>query len=128
MIAKDVAGTSVESMIKSWSRHKDACAKFLALISNHVVDTKYWAIVKSRRKIIQNIKWNGKNYPFYKHVSNQWTAIGDICNCATHIGNSAPNTTQKVELLLESINSQDNTLQSAMGNICANTNGLRGDF
>ena len=41
MIAKAVAGTSVESTIKSYSRRKYFCAEFLALIENHADDTKY---------------------------------------------------------------------------------------
>ena len=52
----------------------------------------------------------------------------DLCDCLTHIGNAVPNTPQRVKFLLVSITSQDNALQSAMGNIRADTNGLRGDF
>ena len=63
MTSMDVAGTSVESTIKSYSRHKDAWATFLALISNHAGDIKHRAIVKSRSELFQNIKWNGQNYP-----------------------------------------------------------------
>ena len=63
MISKAVAGTSVKSTIRSYSIRKDGRATFLALISNHAGDTKYRAIVKSRSNIIQNINWNGRNYP-----------------------------------------------------------------
>ena len=59
IIAKAVSGTSVESTIKSYSRRKDGRAAFLAFIVNHAGDTKYRDIVKSRSKILQNIKWNG---------------------------------------------------------------------
>ena len=61
MIAKAVAGTSVESTIKSYSRRKDGLSAFLAIIVNHVGDTKYRAIVKYGSNLLQNIKWNGRN-------------------------------------------------------------------
>lgn len=128
MIAKAVAGTSVESTIKSFSRKKDGRAAFLALISNHAGDTKYRAIVKARNNLLQNIKWNGRSYPLEQHVSNHRTALDDLRECSAHIGNAVPNTPQRVEYILESITSQDSSLQAAMGNIRADTNGLRSDF
>ena len=45
-----------------------------------------------------------------------------------HISSAVPNTPQRVEYLLESINCQDNALQAAMGNIRADTNNMRIDF
>ena len=63
-----------------------------------------------------------------QHVSNIRTAIDNLRDCVTHIGNAVPNTPQRVEFLLYSITSQDNALQAAMGNIRADTNGLRSDF
>ena len=44
------------------------------------------------------------------------------------LANTVPNTPQGVEFLLESITSQDNSIQAAMGNIRANANGPRSDF
>ena len=92
MISKYVAGTSVESKIKSYSRRKYVWAAFLALISNHAGDTKYQAIVKYISNILQNINWNGRNYPLEHHVSNHQNTIDDLRDCATHIGNAVPNT------------------------------------
>ena len=63
-----------------------------------------------------------------QHVSNHRTAIDDLRDCATHIGNAVPNTPQRVEFLLESITSQDNALQASMENIFSDTNGPRIDF
>ena len=128
MISKNVAGTSVESTIKSYSRRKDGRAVFLVLISNHTGDTKYWAIVKYRSKLLHNIKRNGPNYPLEQHVSNHRTAIENLCDCTTHIVNTVPNIPQRVKFLLEFITSQDNSLHAVMVNIRANTNGLRCDF
>ena len=62
-----------------------------------------------------------------QHVSNHWTAIDNLRDCAT-LNPPTPNAPQRVEFLLDSITSQDNALQAAMGNICADTNGLRSDF
>ena len=91
-------------------------------------DTKYRAIVKSRNNLLQNIKWNRRNDPLDQNVSNHRTTIDNLRNCATHIGSSPPNTTQGMEFLLESITSQDNSLQAAIRNIRADTNGFRSDF
>ena len=128
VISKDGAGTSVELTIKSYPRRKDGWATFLALISNHASDTKYRAIFKSRSNLLQNIKWNGQNYPFEEHFSNQRTNIDDLRDCATHIVNAVPNNPQRVEFILESITSQDNALQASMVNIPTGTNFLRSDF
>ena len=128
MIAKAVAGTSVESTIKSFSRTKNGRSAFVALIANHAGDTKYRAIVKARNNLLQNIKWNGRNYPLEQHVSNHRTAIDDLIECSTHIGNAVPHLAQRVEFLLESINSQESSLQAAMGNVRADTNNMRGNF
>ena len=128
MIAKYVAGNSVESTIKLLPWLKDGWATFLVLISNHASDTKYCAIVKSRNNLLQNIKWNGRSYHLEQHFSNHRTAVDNLLECSLHIGNAVPNVSQRVEYLLESISSQDNALQAAMGNIRADTNGLRSDF
>lgn len=128
MISKSVAGTSVESTIKSFSRRKDGRAAYLALVSNHAGDEKYRAIVKSRMNMLQNVKWNGRSFPLEQHISNHRTAIDDLTDCAQHINNAVPDITQRVEYLLESINCQESSLQAAMGNIRADTNNMRSNF
>ena len=128
MISKAVAGTSVESTIKSFSRQKDGRAAYRALVANHAGDEKYRAIVKARMNLLQNIKWNGRSYPLEQHVSNHRTAVDDLVDCALHINNAVPNMSQRVEYLLESISCQDSALQAAMGNIRADTNGMRSNF
>ena len=90
MISKDVAGTSVDSTIKSYPGHKYGRAAFLVLISTHAGDTKYRSIVKYRSNLLQNIKWNGQNYRLEQHVSNIRTAIDNLRDCVTHIGNAVP--------------------------------------
>ena len=128
MISKAVAGTSVESTIKSFSRQKDGRAAYKALVANHAGDEKYRAIVKARMNLLQNIKWNGRSYPLEQHVSNHRTAVDDLVDCALHINNAVPNMSQRVEYLLESISCQDSSLQAAMGNIRADTNGMRSNY
>jgi len=128
MISKAVAGTSVESTIKSFSRQKDGRAAYLALVANHAGDEKYRAIVKARMNLLQNIKWNGRSFPLEQHVSNHRTAVDDLNDCAQHIHNAVPNMSQRVEYLLESISCQDSSLQAAMGNIRADTNNMRSNF
>ena len=128
LISKAVAGTSVESTIKSFSRQKDGRAAYKALVANHAGDEKYRAIVKARMNLLQNIKWNGRSYPLEQHVSNHRTAVDDLVDCALHINNAVPNMSQRVEYLLESISCQDSSLQAAMGNIRADTNGMRSNF
>ena len=62
------------------------------------------------------------------YIITLWSRMIEILrDCATHIGNAVPNTPQRVKLLLESTTSQDNALQSAMGNICPDNNCLRID-
>ena len=125
MISKSVAGTSVESTITSYSRCKYGQAAFLALIAKRAGDTKYQGIVKSRINLLRKIKWDGHNYYMEQHVSDQWTAIGDLCDCTTHISIDVPNTSQGVELLLESTTSQDNAVQAATVNTRSDSNSLR---
>ena len=61
MISKALSETSMDSKIKSYSRRKYIWAAFLALITNHVGDTKYKAIGKYRSNLLHNIKWNVHN-------------------------------------------------------------------
>ena len=128
MISKAVAGTSVESTIKSFSRQKDGRGAYQALVANHAGDEKYRAIVKARMNLLQNIKWNGRSYPLEQHISNHRTAVDDLNDCFVHIKNAVPNEAQRVEYLLESITCQDSSLQAAMGNIRADTNNMRSNF
>ena len=127
-ISKAVAGTSVESTIKSFSRAKNGRGAYFALISNHAGDTKYRSIVKSRMNLLTNVKWNGRSYPFETHVSNHRQANDDLVDCASHIDNQVPNESQRVEYLLDSISCQDSALQAAIGNIRADSAGLRTKF
>ena len=87
MISKAVAGNYVESKIQSYSIRKYGRVAFLVIISNHEGDNKYQAIVKSRSNIIQNIKCNVRNFHLEQHVLNHRTAIYNLRDCATHIGN-----------------------------------------
>lgn len=128
MISTAVTGTSVESTIKSFSRTKDGRGAYQALISNHAGETKYRSIVKARMNLLQNIKWNGRSYSLEQHVSNHRSAVDDLKECAVHVQTAVPNTPQRVEYLLESITSQDSSLQAAMGNVRADTNNMRSDF
>lgn len=127
-IAKAVAGTSVESTIKSFSRSKDGRGAFQALISNHAGDIKYRSIVKSRMNLLTNIKWNGRSYALETHVSNHRQAVDDLNECEDHINNQVPDDPQRVEYLIDSITCQDSALQAAIGNIRADSNGMRSDF
>ena len=127
-ISKAAAGTSVESTIKTFSRTNNGRGAYFALIANHAGDTKYRSIVKSRMNTLTNMKWNGRSYPLETHVSNHRQAADDLLECATHINNQVPNEPQRVEYLLDSINCQDAALQAAIGNIRADSNGMRSLF
>ena len=128
MISKAVAGTTIESTIKSFSRQKDGRGAFQAIVANHAGDTKYRAVAKARMNLLQNIKWNGRSYPIEQHVSNHRTTLDDLQACHTHIGTAVPDQPQRVEYLLESIACQDTALQAAMGNVRADSHGLRTNF
>ena len=128
MVSKAVLGTSVESTIKSYARTKNGREAYLALLTNHAGDTKYRAIVKSKTNFLTNIKWNGRSFPLENHVSRHRNAVDKLIECAEHIGNPVPDPTQRVEYLLDSITSQDSSLQAAIGNIRADSAGLRKDF
>jgi hypothetical protein len=127
-ISKAVAGTTVESTIKTFARTKNGRGAFLALIANHAGDIKYRAIVKARMHLLQNIKWNGRAYALETHVSNHRQAADDLAECSVHINNQVPDEPQRVEYLLDSISCQDSALQAAIGNIRANSNGMRSLF
>ena len=78
--------------------------------------------------MLQNIKWNGRNYPLETHVSNHRQAVDDLRECSEHITVAVPDEPQRVEYLIDSITCQDNTLQAAIGLIRANTNNMRENF
>ena len=128
MVSHAVSGTSVESTIKSYARTKDGRGAYNALLTNHAGDTKYRAIAKSKTNFLTNVKWNGKSYPLENHVSHHRSAVDKLKECADHINNPVPDASQRVEYLLDSITSQDSALQAAIGNIRADSSGLRKDF
>ena len=78
--------------------------------------------------MLQNIKWTGNSYPLESHISNHRQAFDDIRECALHITTNVPSEPQRVEYLIDSITSKDNTLQAAIGLIRANTNNMRNEF
>ena len=127
-IEEAARGTSCESTIKAFSRRKDGRGAYLALIANHAGDVKYRAIAKKRQNLLQNIKWTGNSYPFESHVSNHRQAFDDLRDCSAHITTNVPSEPQRVEYLIDSIASKDNTLQAVIGLIRANTNNMRNDF
>ena len=61
-------------------------------------------------------------------MSNHRQAFDDLRECASHITTNVPNEPQRVEYLIDSFTSKDNTLQAAIGLIRANTNNMRNDF
>ena len=61
-------------------------------------------------------------------MSNHRQAFDDLRECASHITTNVPGEPQRVEYLIDSITSKDNTLQAAIGLIRANTNNMRNDF
>jgi len=127
-IEEAVRGTSVESTIKSFSRSKDGRGAYYALIANHAGETKYRSISKKRMNLLQNIKWNGRNYPFESHVSNHRQAFDDLKECSKHVTVQVPAEAQRVEYLIDSIVCNDNTLQATIGLVRANTNLMRESF
>ena len=82
---------------------------FLALIANHAGDQKYRAILKKRQHMLQNVKWNGRSLPLETHISNHRQAIANINECVAHIIVSVLDQSQRVELLIDSINCADST-------------------
>ena len=62
------------------------------------------------------------------HVYNHRQAYDDLREFSTHITVPVPSDTQRVEYLIDSINSKDSTLQASIGLVCANTNNMRNDF
>jgi hypothetical protein len=127
-LEKACRASSVESTVKTFSRTQNGRGAYLALIDHHAGESKYRTILKKRMNLLQNIKWNGRNYSFEKHVSNHRQAVDDLKDCATHITVTAPDESQRVEYLIDSINCADSTLQAAIGLIRSNVNNMREDF
>ena len=121
-------GTSVESTVKSFSRAQDGRGAYLALIDHHAGESKYRAILKKRVNLLQNIRWNGRNYSLEKHVSNHRQAVEDINDCSNHITVVVPDQSQRVEYLIDSIVCSDSTLQASIGLIRSNVNNMRENF
>ena len=127
-IEKACRGTSVASTVKTFSRQQDGRSAYLALIDHHAGDSKYRTILKSKMNLLQNIKWNGRNYSLEKHVSNHRQAVEDIQDCSQHIQAAVPDASQRVEYLIDSIICNDSTLQASIGLIRSNVNNMRDDF
>ena len=55
-IEEATRGTSVESTIKSFSRHRDGLGNFQAINSNHYGETKHLEISKKRLNLLQHVQ------------------------------------------------------------------------
>ena len=63
MVEKVARKTSVDSAVKAFARTKDGRGVYMAAFVNHTGNAKYRAIHKKNMNLLQNIKWNGGNYP-----------------------------------------------------------------
>ena len=127
-IEEAVRNTSCASTVKSFSRTKNGRGAFLALASNHAGDEKYRIIAKKRINFLQNVKWNGRQYPLESHVSNHRVAFDEITECSNHITVAVPTPGQRVEYFIDSINNTDSALQAAIGLVRADANNMRTNF
>lgn len=127
-IEKACRGSSVASTVKSFSRTQDGRGAYFALIDHHAGESKYRAILKSKMNLLQNVKWNGRNYSLEKHVSNHRQAVEDLQDCSTHITVNVPDDAQRVEYLIDSITCHDSTLQASIGLIRSDVNNMRSNF
>ena len=100
----------------------------MAAIENHAGDTKYKLIYKRNMNLLQNIKWNRRNYPMEQHVSNHRKAADDVLECSGHTTVAVPDLPQRVEYSIDLIHCSDNTIQATLGLIRANINKMRKDF
>ena len=122
-IEEDARGTSVESKIKSFFRHKDGHGAFQALIINHAGEVKHRSIWKKRLNLLQkNIKWNNRAFPLESHVSNHRQSHNDLLEWSACIQCAVPGQAQNVECLVDSITCTDIIFQLAIGLVRANTN------
>ena len=129
MMAKKTArNTSVKSTVKDFARTKDRRGAYMAAITNHAGENKYRAIHKKNMNLLQNIKWNKRNYPMEQHVSSHRQAADDILECSGHIIVAVPDLPHRVKYLIDSIHCSDNNLQETLGLIRANTNEMRKNF
>ena len=78
--------------------------------------------------MLQNIKWNGRNYPLETHTTNHRQAFDNLRECSKHITVPVPDQFQIFEYLIDSIACGDNTLQAAIGLVKSNTNEMRQKF
>ena len=126
-IAEAVKGTSCESTVKSFARTKDERRAYLALIANHTGEVKYRSLLKSSMNYLQQVKWSGNQFPFGTHVSRHRKAHDQIIECSNHISCPTIGPEQKVEYLLDSVKSNDNTIQATLALIRSDPV-LRADF
>mmetsp|Transcript_27527 Transcript_27527/g.26381 ORF Transcript_27527/g.26381 Transcript_27527/m.26381 type:complete len:94 (+) Transcript_27527:1313-1594(+) len=85
-------------------------------------------VTKARRSLLQNINWNSRDNPLEQHASSHWTALDYLNEYHAHTGTDALDQPQRVEYFFESITSQDTAFQAVMGNIRADSHGLRENF
>ena len=78
MVGKAAWNTYVECTVKAFARTKDGWGAYMAAIANYAGETKYKEIHKKNMKSLQNIKWNGSNYPMENHIANHRQASDDI--------------------------------------------------
>ena len=112
LIETAVRGTSIAASIAPFCRNQISCR---AIQAQHASKDIWDKLVKEAETVIQNHKWSGTtNVTLAKHMGMHHQAFITMTECAEHIPVDVPNYYSRVTHVMESIQSTDLTVLTAL--------------
>eukprot|EP00980_Cylindrotheca_fusiformis_P022532 scaffold9418_cov135-Cylindrotheca_fusiformis.AAC.1 len=124
--------TSYSASIKPFERNKDGRGAYLALISQHAGRDKWLTeISKNDCLVLHDLKWKGNgSYVLERHCAKHRDAYVQMQAASEHVTFQLPDEHTRVTYLLDSIETNDASLQAAIASVKQDEQpgGLRNDF
>ena len=120
-LESSLRSTQYAATLSSFKRAKDGRGAWTAVISQYVGRDKWQKEVKKQEVFLHTFVWKGNsNMHLETFVNKHRTAYVRIQQCAEHITYTIPSEDQRVQYLLNGIQSNDPQLLAAIGNVKAN--------
>lgn len=133
IISTALKDTPFMASIKRHRGAKNGRGAYLDLVTHHSGTTKWNDLAAESDKKATSLVWNGRShrYTLMMHINNLRTCHNNLLRANDHIEYAVPTETQRVERLLNSIQTNDPGLVSAKTTIRSSkdpNNGLYTDF
>eukprot|EP00980_Cylindrotheca_fusiformis_P014393 scaffold3830_cov85-Cylindrotheca_fusiformis.AAC.5 len=110
--------TSYSASIKPFERNKGGRGAYLALISQHAGRDKWLTEISKNDRLLHDLKWKGNgSYVLERHCAKHRDAYVQMQAASEHVTFQLPDEHTRVTYLLDSIETNDASLQAAIASV-----------